>query len=112
MHDVRLGNTTLDCNLLYQFKNNTYDEFIRYRYCIETPAEPIILTTSFLADSFLTLYNSQGRTFQTFDGVLDFAMTHSDKVRPNINLMLKGLSQLVNMDKFTMILLRDLLTIS
>lgn len=89
MHDVRLGNTTLDCNLLYQFKNNTYDEFIRYRYCIETPAEPIILTTSFLADSFLTLYNSQGRTFQTFDGVLDFAMTHSDKVRPNINLMLK-----------------------
>lgn len=89
MHDIRHKRTQLDSTLLNQFKDNEYDEYIRYRYCIEKPSEPIELTTPLLSDCLLTLNNSQGKSFQTYDGILDFAMTHCDKNHPNINLMLE-----------------------
>lgn len=84
-HDIRLGNTTFDIELLMQFRDNRFDEFIRYRYATETPTERIVQTVPLLCDSILTLHNSKGKAFQTFDGVLDFAMTHCDKVRPGID---------------------------
>lgn len=84
-HDIRIGNTTFDHNLLYQFKNNQFDDFIRFRYSVETPSDQIILTVPLLCDSILTLYNSKGNSFQTFDGVLDFIITHCDKKHPQIN---------------------------
>lgn len=87
-HDIRLGNTQFDCNLLAQFKDNKFDDFIRFRYSIETPTEPVVLTVPLLCDSILTLYNSKGSTFQTFEGVLDFAITHCDKAHPDINFKL------------------------
>lgn len=83
-HDIRLGNTTFDIDLIMQFRDNHFDEFIRYRYATETPTECIVQTVPLLCDSILTLYNSRGKAFQTFDGVLDFAMTHCDKVHPGI----------------------------
>lgn len=88
-HDIRLGNTALDTELLVQFKDNHFDEFIRYRYATETPAEPIVLTVPLLCDNLLTLYNSKGEAFQTFNGVLDFAMAHCDKAHPGIGLQLE-----------------------
>ena len=84
-HDVRCGNTTFDVRLLQQFVDNKFDRFIRYRYCTETPSEKILLTVPFLCDSIITLYNSNGGTFQTFDGILDFAITHCDQAHPDIN---------------------------
>jgi hypothetical protein len=87
-HDIRLGNTPLDLNLLGQFKDNQYDEFIRFRYATETPMDRIVLTVPLLCDSLITLYNSKGETLQTFDGVLDFAMTHCDKTHPSIDFRL------------------------
>ena len=84
-HDVRCGNTTFDVRLLQQFVDNKFDRFIRYRYCTETPSEKVVLTVPFLCDSIITLYNSKGGAFQTFDGILDFAMTHCDQAHPNIN---------------------------
>lgn len=87
-HDIRLGNTTLDTELLVQFKENHFDEFIRYRRVTETPAERIVLTVPLLCDSLLTLYNTKGEVFQTFDGVLDFTMTHCDKAHPEIDFKL------------------------
>ena len=88
-HDIRLGHTILDLNLLAQFKDNQFDEFIRYRYAIETPLERIVLTVPLLCDNILTLYNTKGKAFQSFDGVLDFAMTHCDKVHPMVDLKLE-----------------------
>lgn len=88
-HDVRCGNTTFDVRLLQQFVNNKFDRFIRYRYCTESPSEKILLTVPFLCDSIITLYNSKGGAFQTFDGILDFAMTHCDHAHPSINFDLK-----------------------
>lgn len=88
-HDIRLGNTALDLNIVNQFKDNDYDDFIRYRYCIETPAEPIVLTVPLLCDNIITLYNTKGTAFQTFDGVLDFAMTHCDLSQPAIQFKME-----------------------
>lgn len=84
-HDVRCGNTTFDVQLLQQFVNNKFDDFIRYRYCTETPSEKVILTVPLLCDNIITLYNSNGEAFQTFDGILDFAITHCDQAHPNID---------------------------
>lgn len=84
-HDVRLGNTTFDVQLLKLFVDNRFDNFIRYRYCTETPSDKVILTVPLLCDNIITLYNSNGGAFQTFDGILDFAMTHCDQAHPEIN---------------------------
>lgn len=87
-HDVRCKNTTFDVRLLQQFVDNKFDRFIRYRYCTETPAEKVILTVPLLCDNIITLYNSNGGAFQTFDGILDFAMTHCDQAHPDIDFNL------------------------
>lgn len=84
-HDVRCGNTTFDVRLLQQFVNNKFDDFIRYRYCTEIPSEKVILTVPLLCDNIITLYNSNGGAFQTFDGILDFAITHCNQAHPDIN---------------------------
>ena len=84
-HDVRCGNTTFDVQLLQQFVDNKFDDFIRYRYCTEMPSEKVILTVPLLCDNIITLYNSNGGAFQTFDGILDFAITHCNQAHPDIN---------------------------
>ena len=89
-HDVRCGNTTFDVHLLQQFVDNKFDDFIRYRYSTETPSENVLLTVPLLCDNIITLYNSKGETFQTFDGILDFAITHCDQAHPDINFDLAG----------------------
>ena len=84
-HDIRLGHTAFDPALLEQFKDNRFNEFIKYRYCIKTPGEPIVLTVPLLCDNILTLYNTGGKNFLSFDGVLDFAITHCDTAHPRID---------------------------
>lgn len=84
-HDIRCGNTTFDVRLLQQFVDNKFDDFIRYRYCTETPSDKVNLTVSLLCDSIVTLYNSNGGTFQTFDGILDYVITHCDPVHPIVD---------------------------
>lgn len=90
-HDIRIGHTSLglNCDILSKLKDSEYEEFIRYRHCLETPAEPIILTVPLLCDSLITFYNTNGNSFQSFDGVLDFAMTHCDTNNPGINFKLE-----------------------
>lgn len=85
-HDIRLGKTNLDTQLLEQFREGKYSEFIRYRYCLSTPDKPINLGIPLLCDCLLTVQQTKGETFQTFDGVLDFVIKHCDVTKPNINL--------------------------
>lgn len=84
-HDIRLGNTSFDKDLLSQFKDNRFENFIRFRSSIETPREPMILTVPLLADNILTLIETGGRTFQDYNGVLDLAITHCDTSHPDID---------------------------
>ena len=88
-HDIRLKNTEFDPKVITQFIDNDFDVFIRYRYCTETPGEPILLTVPLLCDNVLTLYNTKGNKFQDFDGVLDFAMTHCDMAQPSIQFKME-----------------------
>lgn len=88
-HDVRMGNTTFRPDLIAQFKDNRFGALIRYRCAIMIPTEQIPLTIPLLCDSILTLYHSGGKAFQTFDGVLDFAMIHCDKTHPDIKINLE-----------------------
>lgn len=83
-HDVRNGNTKLDIGLIKQFKDNPYSSFIQYRHCLTKPSEKVDLTAQLLCDNIITLYNTKGKDFQTFDGVLDLAMTHCDTSNPGI----------------------------
>ena len=76
-HDVRLGNVSFDIKLIEQFKDNDYLEFMRYRYCINTPWCKINIRNQLLCDCILTLIETQGKSFQSFNGVLDFLITPS-----------------------------------
>lgn len=88
-HDIRNNHISIDIIFLRSLTNNRFDEFIRYRYCIESPKEPVILTVPLLCDTLITLYSSKGRSFQNFDGLLDFAMTHCDTTHPSIDFKLE-----------------------
>jgi hypothetical protein len=91
LHDVRVETTPFDIEQILQFKNNRFGEFSRYRYSIERPVEPIILTVPLLCDIILTLHNTHGEELLTFDGVLDLAIQHSDRVSPSVVLQLDRL---------------------
>lgn len=87
-HDLRNKHTSLDISFLQALTENRYNAFIRYRYCIEGPTEPIVLTAPLLIDVLVTLYRTNGQAFQTFDGILDFAMSHCDTTHPAIDFKL------------------------
>lgn len=88
-HDVRLGKTVFDVNLLEMFKENPYSHFSRYRYCVNMPQEKVEIGNSLLADCLITLYNTHGKSFQEFNGILDFVVKHCDVTQPAINLGLE-----------------------
>lgn len=88
-HDIRLKKTQLDNTLLQEFKDNTFSDFIRYRYCIYSPDTPINLCVSLLCDCLSTIKITNGESFQSFDGILDFAINNCDVTKPNINLGLE-----------------------
>lgn len=85
-HDIRIGNTKLDLDILNQFLNNDYEDFIRYRYCINTPCSEIYIGNKLLVDCILTLIKTNGETFQDFDGILDLAIKECNISNPKINL--------------------------
>ena len=88
-HDIRNKHISFDVSLIKEIKDSKFDDFIRYRYCVESPAEPVVLTVPLLCDTLITLHNSNGKSFQTFDGVLDFAMTRCDTAHPAIDFGLQ-----------------------
>jgi len=95
-HDIRLGVATYDVKLLESFKNNRFEKFTRFRYCIENPEEPISLIVPLLCDSVITFVNSEGRSFQSLDGILDVAITHCDNIKPNVDFALKKILPICN----------------
>lgn len=77
---------SLDVKLLEQFRDNVFLEFMRYRYCINTPGCKINIGNQLLCDCILTLIETQGKSFQPFNGILDFVINHCDVTSPKINL--------------------------
>lgn len=85
-HDVRLGNVSFDANIIKQFRDNNYEEFTRYRYCINTPDCKINIGNKLLCDCILTLIETKGKSFQSFNGILDIAINHCNTTNPKIDL--------------------------
>ena len=106
LHDIRNKKTSLDISFLQSLRDVCNDRLIRFRCSLESPGEPIILTLPLLLDTLITLYNSNGKSFQSFNGVLDIAITHCDTVRPVITFKLERLmpscnnGAVYNKDKF------------
>lgn len=95
-YDIHLGITLYDEELINSFKNNHFQKFSYFRYCIKTPNTPIKLTVPLLCDCITTLLQTKGETLQTFNGVLDMAIINSDRVAPNIDVGLKNLLPICN----------------
>ena len=65
-HDIRIGNTTYDSNVIEQFRQNEYAQYLRYRACIQQPGNPIDLSAQILADNVLTFVKTNGNAFDLY----------------------------------------------
>ena len=100
-HDIRLKRIPVDTTIISHFINNPFEDFIRYRYCIESPGDPIKIEVPILCDSILTLINSNGKTLQTINGLIDYAVTHSNVISSQINWSLKRILPICQNGLFT-----------
>ena len=57
-----------------------------YRYCINTPGGEVHIGNQLLCDCILALYETHGKSLQSFNGIMDFVMKRCDEADPKINL--------------------------
>lgn len=86
LHDVRLNIIETDFTLIKNLRDIRYQAYVDIRYFISTPGDNIDLVAPMLCDALLTLKNSDGKKIQDFNGILDFAVGHSNKAYPKIDL--------------------------
>lgn len=86
LHDVRLILTQVDYSLLKNLRDVRYQSYIDIRYFVTKPGDNIDLVAPLFCDTLLTLKNSEGNKIQDFNGLLDFAVSHSNKTYPSIDL--------------------------
>ncbi len=91
-YDIQTNKTSLSIDIIKQFRDNTYSDFIRYRHCLNNPEERVFLGNALLADCIITLNQTNGNAFLSFDGILDFAIRRSELNNPKIDL---GLSSFI-----------------
>jgi len=89
LHDVRLHIVDIDYNLLKNFRDIRNYSFVDIRYFIERPGANIDMVAQMFCDAILTLKSSEGKKIQDFNGILDFAVTHSNITYPSIDLGIK-----------------------
>lgn len=85
-YDISLKHTSFDISLFEKFRDNPFDEFMRYRYCLNTPNEPINIGCLLLVDCIITFYHTKGEALQSFDGILDLIIRKCDVTMPTVNL--------------------------
>lgn len=86
LHDVRLNLIEVDFTLLEYLRDVRYQAFVDNRYFITTPGDNIDLVAPMFCDALLTLKKSDGKKIQDFNGILDFAIRHSNTAYPKIDL--------------------------
>lgn len=91
LHDVRIKLIDTDFSLIKNMRDIKYNAYVDIRYFIYSPGDNIDLTASMFCDTLLTLENSKGEKIQDFNGILDFAVGHSNKAYPQIDLGVKYL---------------------
>ena len=86
LHDVRINLIEIDFSLIQNMRDTRYQAFVDNRYFITTPGDNIDLVAPMFCDALLTLKKSEGKKIQDFNGILDFAVGHSNKAYPKIDL--------------------------
>lgn len=89
LHDVRINLTEVDFTLLQNMRDIRYQAYVDIRYFISTPGDNMDLVAPMFCDTLLTLKKSEGQKIQDFNGILDFAVSHSNKAYPRIDLGIK-----------------------
>ena len=86
LHDVRIKLIEIDYTLIQNMRDTRCQAFVDIRYFITTPGDNIDLVAPMFCDAILTLKKSEGKKIQDFNGILDFAVSHSNKAYPKIDL--------------------------
>lgn len=86
LHDVRIKLIDTDFQLIQKMRDIRYQAYVDIRYFITTPGDNIDLVAPMFCDALLTLKQSGGKKIQDFNGILDFAVSHSNKAYPKIDL--------------------------
>lgn len=86
LHDVRIKLIEADYALMQNLRDIRYQVYVDIRYFITNPGDNIDLVAPMLCDALLTLKKSDGKKIQDFNGILDFAVGHSNKAYPKIDL--------------------------
>lgn len=89
LHDVRLNLIQPDYSLIQNLRDIRHQAFVDIRYFITNPGDNIHLAAPMFCDTLLTLNRTKGERIQDFNGILDFAIAHSNKAYPNIDLGIK-----------------------
>ena len=86
LHDVRLHVVDINYDFIKKFRDIRYYSLADIRYFIERPGANIDLVAPMFCDAILTLKKSEGKKIQDFNGILDFAVSHSNSAYPSIDL--------------------------
>ncbi len=86
LHDVRIKLIDTDFLLIQKMRDIRCQAYVDIRYFITTPGDNIDLVAPMFCDALLTLKKSDGKKIQDFNGILDFAVSHSNKAYPKIDL--------------------------
>jgi hypothetical protein len=86
LHDVRVHNVEIDYDFIKTLRDVKYSGLFYSRYFIEKSGDNIDLSALLFCDVLLTLKINNGTKLQDFNGILDFAVKHSNSAYPNIDL--------------------------
>lgn len=89
IEDVRLKLIEVDYTLIQRLRDCRYQQTVDIRNFIFNPSDSINLAAPMYCDTILTLKNSDGLRMQDFNGILDFAVRHSNRAYPKIDLGIK-----------------------
>lgn len=84
LHDIRINITNLNDEILAGFRNYKYPNCVYGRYYISAPGSNMSMAAPMFADAVLTLKKTNGQHLQTFNGILDLVITHSNRAYPKI----------------------------
>lgn len=90
LHDVRHKIVDFDEKIIKGFRDYKYQGCVDGRYFIERPGTNILMMSPMFSDAILTLYQTKGSRLQSFNGILDLAIKHSNSAYPNIDFGIKS----------------------
>lgn len=90
LHDVRNNIVEFDENVIKGFRDYKYPGCVDGRYFIERPGTNILMMAPMFCDAIITLRQTKGERLQSFNGILDLAIKHSNRAYPNIDFGIKN----------------------